>query len=276
MSKSFNRYTLPVIALTTGACQPDESAKNLSSESTGNTMNQSFVSNKITPTSPISFNRQKKSNITFHVVAFDSRIHELNVVDQSRGLGSEWADAKSAAKAHSALAAINAGFFTPDEKPLGLVIENSKTFGSFNRSSLGAGIFYVAGNDSAIVRSSQWDKIKSTNPSYLLQSGPFLVEHGSSTKGLSSTSSRVRSFIAWDGKHHWGIGHASSCTLSELGETLSQITLNGSPIKSALNLDGGRSSDLWVSSSITGTSRDLIIRPFWNKPVRNFLILKTK
>jgi hypothetical protein len=38
-----------------------------------------------------------------------------------------------------------------------------------------------------------------------------------------------------------------------------------------LNLDGGRSSDLWISSAVQGGP--LRERPLWNKPVRNFLVL---
>jgi len=38
-----------------------------------------------------------------------------------------------------------------------------------------------------------------------------------------------------------------------------------------MNLDGGRSSDLWISSRVSGGP--LTSRPPWNRPVRNFLIL---
>jgi len=56
-----------------------------------------------------------------------------------------------------------------------------------------------------------------------------------------------------------------------LGTALAGAELGGVKIKSALNLDGGRSSDLWVGSSAAGGP--LRERPLWNKPVRNFLVL---
>ena len=45
----------------------------------------------------------------------------------------------------------------------------------------------------------------------------------------------------------------------------------GWKIHRAMNLDGGRSSDLWISSRVSGGP--LTSRPPWNRPVRNFLIL---
>lgn len=276
MRFSLNSFTLPTLAFITAACQPAEKEEESAQNSTVQNNIQSTDSNNESEASRPAFETIKLDNITLNLVSFDSRLHSLQVADQSKGLGKEWEDAKSAASDHSAIAAINGGFFTPEEKPLGLVIENGVTFGSFNRSSLGAGIFYNTGSSSAIVRSSQWKEVQKSKPKQLLQSGPMLVEDNSSTKGLSDSSSRVRSFIAWDGKNRWCIGHASACTLRELGLVLEKASPNGWKISTALNLDGGRSSDLWVSSALTDTGSALIIRPFWNKPVRNFLVLKTK
>lgn len=219
----------------------------------------------------------KHQAIDFNLVSFDTREYQLEVADQPAGPGSLWPDSKTVGNKKQAVAVINAGFFTPEGNPLGLVIENTTKRGSYNSSSLGKGIYHTTASGAKITRSHQWKQILQTHPQHLLQTGPMLVEHSASTSGLSTKNSRPRSFIATDGKNHWVIGHASSCTLAQLGSALASLPktkLSEINIKSAVNLDGGRSSDLWVSSHIQ--NGPLTIRPFWNKAVRNFLILKRK
>jgi len=212
--------------------------------------------------------------ISFNFISFDTRDYKLEVADQPGGPGSLWADAKTVAAKKNALVALNAGFFTPEGKPLGLVIDSGVKRGGYNASSLGKGIYYSNASETKITRSGDWRNILKTNPSQLLQAGPMLVDKGKSTKGLSTQNSRPRSFLATDGKNHWIMGHASSCTLSQLGKALDSLKIVDFAVMSALNLDGGRSSDLWVSAEIVNGPAS--IRPFWNKPVRNFLILKRK
>src|SRR5690606_19234804 len=105
----------------------------------------------------------------------------------------------------------------------------------------------------------------------LLQAGPLLVEGSETVGGLDPTKTAVRTLIAWDGGNRWWIGRASACSLSQLGAALA----SGSPapwkVHTALNLDGGRSTDIWISASVPGGPADF--RPFWNRPVRNFLAL---
>lgn len=223
----------------------------------------------ILPTKLLQITHQK---IQFNIVTFDTRNQQLIIVDQPKGPGSTWTDAAAAAKANNGIAAINAGFFTPEGSPLGIVISNGNKYGSYNTSSLGTGIFYNTPTGLSIKRRAIWNQLSKSPPAYLLQSGPMLLEKNKTVVGLSNQSSRVRSFIATDGKNHWCIGHADSCTLAQLSEALSTLQIPGFKVATALNLDGGRSSDLWVSSSVTGVS--MTIRPFWNKPVRNFLVLK--
>ena len=80
------------------------------------------------------------SGITFEGVAFDSRDHRLIVADQASGPGSRFADSAAAARAAGGIAAVNAGFFTPEGDPLGLVVSAGKISGSWNTaSSLGSG-----------------------------------------------------------------------------------------------------------------------------------------
>lgn len=211
-------------------------------------------------------------NIQFNLITFNTRTQHLIIADQPKGPGTKWQNAATAAKTHNGIAAINAGFFTPNGKPLGIVISNGKKRGSYNTSSLGTGIFHSNKNKAKISRRSVWKNLAKNPPSQLLQSGPMLLEKNKPVIGLSNKNPRPRSFIASDGKNNWLIGHASSTTLSQLAKALKTIKIPNIKITTALNLDGGRSSDLWASSSVT--KGPIQIRPFWNKPVRNFLILK--
>jgi uncharacterized protein YigE (DUF2233 family) len=206
------------------------------------------------------------SGISITAVAFDSRSHRLVVADQPGGPGSRWPDAKAAASSRNGIAAVNGGFFTPEGTPLGLVIAGGKRTGSLNRaSSLGAGLFIDDGSPALVRRETAGSGTE------LLQSGPLLVEHGRAIPGLSPESSTARTFLGWDGATGWIIARSGPCSLADLAKALEGAKVAGVRCRCVLNLDGGRSSDLWAGSSINGGPATQ--RPFWNKPVRNFLVL---
>ena len=206
------------------------------------------------------------SGISITAVTFDSRSHRLVVADQPGGAGSQWPDAQAAAASRRGIAAVNGGFFTPEGGPLGLVIAGGKRAGSMNRaSSLGAGLFVDDGSPALVRRES------GGTGGELLQSGPFLVENGRAIPGLSPESSTARTFLGWDGGNGWFIARSGPCSLADLAKALDGAKIGGIFCHVVLNLDGGRSSDLWAGSSLVGGP--ISQRPFWNKPVRNFLVL---
>lgn len=213
------------------------------------------------------------SNINFEGVAFDARAHRLVVVDQAGGPGSRFADAAAAGRSRGGLAAVNAGFFTPEGTPLGWVVSNGKSAGTWNSaSSLGSGMWMeLASGKSAITRRETSGRDGSAAARELIQAGPMLVENGSRVSGLDAVKSSVRSVILWDGGSRWWIGRSSACTLAELASALDHGQPAGWPVRHALNLDGGRSSDLWISEALPGGP--LTRRAPWNRPVRNFLVL---
>lgn len=206
------------------------------------------------------------SGISITAVAFDSRSHRLVVADQPGGPGSVWPDARSAAASLNGIAAVNGGFFTPQGAPLGLVIAGGKRAGSLNRaSSLGAGLFVDDGSHALVRRET------GGTGNELLQSGPFLVENSRAIPRLSPESSTARTFIGWDGATGWIIARSGACSLADLAKALEGAKIGGVACRVVLNLDGGRSSDLWAGSWLNGGP--VTQRPFWNKPVRNFLVL---
>ena len=227
------------------------------------------------PVMPLAYHSVLSQGITISAVYFDDRKFRLTVADQADGCGSQWLDAKSAALSCDGYAAINGGFFTPEGKPLGLLVASGIKRGSLNNSSLGAGIFISSKNKSAIVRRELYAPSSvANNVENILQAGPMLVEHGKATIGLSDHNERPRSFIAWDGKHHWAIGHIDSSTLAAVAKALSETSLNGFKASTVLNLDGGRSSDLWAGPRVPSGPKTH--RSFLNKTVRNYLVITSR
>ena len=227
------------------------------------------------PVMPLAYHSVLSQGITISAVYFDDRKFQLTVADQADGCGSQWLDAKSAALSCDGYAAINGGFFTPEGKPLGLLVASGIKRGSLNNSSLGAGIFISSKNKSAIVRRELYAPSSvANNVENILQAGPMLVEHGKATSGLSDQNERPRSFIAWDGNHHWAIGHIDSSTLAGVAKALSETSLNGFKASTVLNLDGGRSSDLWAGPRVPSGPKTH--RSFLNKPVRNYLVITSR
>lgn len=229
-----------------------------------------------TPTSAPRFTRQEISGIAFEGVAFDSRNYRLVVADQPNGPGSQFADAAAAGHAHGGIAAVNAGFFTPEGTPLGLVVTSGKTAGSWNAaSSLGSGAWFEENSgNTAISRREKLGRAAASSMRELIQAGPLLVENGQPISGLEATKTSARIVVLWDGGTRWWIGRGSPCSLSALGQTLASAQPAGWKTRHALNLDGGRSADLWVSGAVPGGP--FVSRPPWNRPVRNFLVLVSK
>jgi hypothetical protein len=215
----------------------------------------------------------ERSGIVFEGVAFDSRSHRLRVIDQEGGPGSRFADASSAAHSVQGLAAVNGGFFTPEGEPLGRMIASGKRAGAWNTaSSLGSGIWHADGSGrSAISRREKLGRAGADAMQDLLQAGPMLVENGRAVGGLDATKSSARTMILWDGGNRWWIGRSSPATLERVAAVVADEGIPGWRVRHALNLDGGRSSELWVSAEVSGGP--LTSRPAWNRPVRNFLVL---
>lgn len=198
------------------------------------------------------------------------------MVDQPGGPGSRFVDSSAAAKSLGGIAAVNAGFFTPEGAPLGLVVASGKTSGGWNSaSSLGSGVWHEsASGSSAITRREKLGRAGASGMRELMQAGPLLIENHQPIGGLNATKPSIRMLILWDGGTRWWIGHATTCTIAGLGNALATSSPAGWPIRSALNLDGGRSSDLWISDSVAGGP--LLRRTLWNRPVRNFLVLTAR
>jgi len=232
-----------------------------------------------TPSHPVEapiLTRRSIGGIEFEGVAFDSRTHRLVVADQAGGPGSQYATAADAGSRTGGIMALNAGFFTPEGTPLGLVVSAGKAAGSWNSSSsLGGGVWFEDfSGKPAIRRRGDLGKSAALQTRELIQVGPMLVENGRGVGGLESQKSSARTVILWDGGTRWWLGRGSPCTLAAFANALAGAGPAGWNVRHALNLDGGRSVDLWVSGAVSGGPAGH--RPPWNRAVRNFLVLKTR
>jgi hypothetical protein len=225
------------------------------------------------PLDPARITRVRGASVVFVGVAFDSRGQHLVVADQAGGPGSRFPDAAAAGRSRGGLAAVNAGFFTPAGEPLGRVVAAGKPSGAWNNSSsLGSGVWCEdASGRLSISRRERLGRVGAASARELIQAGPLLVENGHAVAGLDAIKPSVRTLMLWDGGTRWWLGQASVCTLADLAAALTTCQPAGWPVRHALNLDGGRSADLWIADALAGGP--VTLRAPWNRPVRNFLIL---
>lgn len=221
---------------------------------------------QITPRHALKYSEVVSNGVTFSIVSFDTRDHYLAITDQEPG--ARWVSAKSAAVAQKAIASINGGFFQVDGSPLGAVRQKKYKAGSWNtQSSLTSGVYQKTGSSMRLLR----NKFANRSAETLLQTGPFLVENNKAVSGLSNKKTTNRSLLLSDGKNHFAFAMTSVCTLSSLSKAVLELPSH-LPKKNALNLDGGRSCDLYVSEEINGGP---VVKSHWLKnPVRNYLLLQ--
>lgn len=201
---------------------------------------------------------------SLHLYRFDSREARLQVITREGGIR----NLAQAMTTQQCLAGCNGGFFDPADKPLGQVIASGKVTGNRNlASSLTSGVIYQDGDTLAIERAKTYYQ-RQLAPENLLQTGPFLIEKGAIVAGLSDRKFARRTLIATDGKSRWFIAYTPPITLAQLAKSLAEAgEAYGFPVETALNLDGGSSSALWVARG--GEKNPFYLREV--KPVANYL-----
>ncbi|NOZ62594.1 MAG: phosphodiester glycosidase family protein [Calditrichaeota bacterium] len=166
--------------------------------------------------------------------------------------------AAAAARATNAIGTINGSFFDPQGRPLGLIIQRGRVIQSMPKSGMRySGVFFMLGNKPYIVHRSQFQNIGIDEA---LQSMPRLISGYTPIPDIDDQKIKRRSGIAIDRRNRIIFAvtdtHLSGLTLRDFQKFLSNPNLR---IKSALNLDGGRSSQLFFNygnyeKSISGLS----------------------
>lgn len=205
---------------------------------------------------------RERHSFQVQVVVFDDRQFDLKVIDQPEDWsgGNRLTDCMRGA---AAVAGVNGGFFTPEFKPMGLMIAGGKRTGTWQTGPLLTGAVVVTSQPRLL-----WNAdVNPEGASELLQAGPRLVDGGQAVAGLDARKRSTRTFIANDGGNQWCLGLVHDITLSELAELLTTPgVMPAFTVNRALNLDGGRSSALYYR---TNDGREHT-HPGWST-VRNYL-----
>jgi uncharacterized protein YigE (DUF2233 family) len=180
---------------------------------------------------------------TITIARFDVQDVSLSVAYQPKQplLLSQWMQQEHAT------AMINGGYFDSDDNATALVVSNGQTFGqSYNDFG---GMLAVDGQGNISLRSLNQQPYSSTDGQLrqATQSSPMLVLDGKATTFSADDSSARRSVVALDkqGNLLFIVSPNEAFTLNEMAQLLATSDLS---IETALNLDGGSSTGLYVNS----------------------------
>ncbi len=150
-----------------------------------------------------------------------------------------------------AIACINANFFDENGDPLGLVVSKGIIHQKMHKGgNTLTGVFQVGRNEMSIVNRS--DFIPGVGLE-VIQAGPRLLSHHQPIEGLKDDGKTRRSGLCIDEKKRLILYAVSSDIMGVSIPDMQKILLmKGLDCTDALNLDGGGSSQLYVSNDIPG------------------------
>jgi uncharacterized protein YigE (DUF2233 family) len=189
------------------------------------------------------------------IVRFDLRYVKLSVGYRPNSplLLSQWMQKERAA------AIINGGYFDNQNHATALVVSNGRKYGTYYAGF--GGMLSVDGQGSVSLRSLHEQPYDPDNEqiTQATQSSPMLVSNGKATQFNADPASSRRSVVAMDkaGRLLLIVSSGEAFSLGELEDLLASSDLS---IKSALNLDGGASSGLYVNSGPQNVQVDSITR----------------
>jgi uncharacterized protein YigE (DUF2233 family) len=165
-------------------------------------------------------------------------------------------------KQTGALAMINGGYFDKNNQPTGLLISDGQVTGSSYNSFGGMLAVDKQGHISLRSLSQQPYDASSEQFEQATQSSPMLMIDGKRTQFQADSASQRRSVVAMDkqGKLLFIVSAGQAFTLDELADLLAGSDLS---IQTALNLDGGASTALYVN----GTGQQIGIDAFTPLPI---------
>lgn len=207
---------------------------------------------------------------TVHLAFFNSADYRLEVIDLGAEGSPAYPTVRDAFQAHHCMAGVNGGFFRPGFQPIGLVVAQGRRINRLETAKLLSGVIFADDKGIHLVRRGAF--VDHPGISALLQTGPYLVEHGAPVRGLSPNDPDRRTFIATDWRRNWAIGTCSALTLEELADLLAFSALTGWKIDRAINLDGGTSTAFYFDRP--GQDPDVVVTNW--KRVANVLGIASK
>ena len=216
------------------------------------------------------YNKNTEQTVRLHTVSLSNNQYSAALVDQIPQIKHiTLRKIYQTTKVNHAFLGINASYFTPENKPLGLVIMQGKKINPLSHSSLLTGIVFV--NSSGLHITTRNSPIK--NADYALQAGPFLIRPGGQLAIKSKGEVNRRTVLALTGANNLLVISASPVSLYNLAHLLKKHpqAFGAKSIKVALNLDGGSSTAM----SILFPHKSAMVIPEI-LPVKNALVFKLK
>ena len=198
--------------------------------------------------------------VAVDVAVFSAKSTALRVIDNPEG-----ESLSAIMKREKCACAVNGGYFDPEFKPIGLRINDGRTFSPLRRARMITGILMQSDRGIDVIRVGEFSHAKKISAA--IQSGPFLVEASKHVRGLNDSQRARRTFAGIADTDRALLGICSDVSLAELAKILATAPVaEKSKIRRAINLDGGSSSAFWFARedgnafSIAG-----------QKPVRDFV-----
>ena len=210
--------------------------------------------------------RKGERDVRVWVKEFRETDVKMKIIDQGNSAKERtYESLRDAMERNPGIVGCNGGYFQKDFRPLGLTICDGVRIGTFHKSSLLSGVLFSREGKIRIVRRESFQDDRKIDQ--LLQAGPMLIEDGREVEGLQTSKQRARTVIFTDEGGRWAVAVIRNASLLEAAEMLAQPGLLADwQAKTALNLDGGTSSGIWMKSA----KGKVIYSPEW-KGVRNFL-----
>ncbi len=178
-----------------------------------------------------------------HAFQLDPTKVKLRIVTANSS-SSQGETVKAMAKQAKANLVINGGFFTPEHKSIGLMINKGKVLNSLHKTSWWS-IFVLKNNKATIIRPKDYKFSKKIQMA--IQAGPRLVVNGHIPKHKKGKATRTAIGIDKFGKIILVVTDGSSITLNKLANKMKESRYNGGlECKYAMALDGGGSSQLYA------------------------------
>jgi uncharacterized protein YigE (DUF2233 family) len=179
------------------------------------------------------------NSLTLELYKIDPRQFRLQVV-QAKDLGQEKVTAKEIVSKTGGLVAVNAGFFDPVFKSMGLIVKDGNILNPVRPVSWW-GVFSFDKNAGANVTRAEEFQVK-PSVEMAIQAGPRLLDDGKPLPLKKNDSQKTFLGITPEGEII--VGTTDLCAVD--ATDLANILQKELQLKDALNLDGGSSTQLYA------------------------------
>ncbi|MFH1875047.1 MAG: phosphodiester glycosidase family protein [Pseudomonadota bacterium] len=191
-----------------------------------------------------SFEPEEDRRTIIHAFQLDPNEVKFQIVlansDQPQG-----ETAKNMAKQEKANLVINGGFFTPEHKSIGLLVNDGKVLNPLHKTSWWS-IFVLKNNQPSIVTPKEYQF--SQQIQLAIQAGPRLVIDGFIPKLKEGLAARTAIGITGSGKVVLLVTDGTPISLTELAKRMKMSRYKGGlECANAMALDGGGSSQLYAN-----------------------------